>query len=362
MGLVDSFIRKIKYRDKVPESIIGYPHEFCPRCDANITMQRGYSNDLPYWICKGCGEMLINPKVPGNIAWICDQCEAMLNIQDGFNEARNSWVCTECGYDNAINQSEVYLSDDEYRADANSPYKGLSDQDMLRLSSYSEEYSIHNRDDIIVVRNMEDDKLYVKKILNIYDVSLYKYLQKHPVKYMPRIIGVYESDNNLIVIEEYIEGKTLLELIDEAMLDAVQAVSIARKICSIVKCLHSLEEPIIHRDIKPSNIIIQDDEVYLLDINVAKWYKENEIEDTRLLGTQYYAAPEQMGYGFAASSEKTDIYAIGVLLNVMVTGKLPKEEKATAEIWKVVEKCICLEPEDRYSDDELIYALNRTLR
>ena len=34
-----------------------YGEEFCPRCDANLTLQKGYDNNLPYWVCKGCGEM-----------------------------------------------------------------------------------------------------------------------------------------------------------------------------------------------------------------------------------------------------------------------------------------------------------------
>ena len=121
--------------------------------------------------------------------------------------------------------------------------------------------------------------------------------------------------------------------------------------------------PIIHRDIKPSNVMINESgEVFLLDVNVAKWVSTEAKEDTRLLGTLYYAAPEQFGYGFSASTEKTDIYAIGVLLNVMITGKLPKEEQAPAALWKVIEKCICLEADERYSDDELLAVLNDYLR
>ncbi len=61
-------------------------YEYCPRCDANLTLQKGYSNTVPYWICRGCGEMLINPNVDAedDIAWICDKCGAMLNVQEGF--------------------------------------------------------------------------------------------------------------------------------------------------------------------------------------------------------------------------------------------------------------------------------------
>ena len=363
MGLFDLLKNKIRYRDSEPAYLPGYPHEFCPRCEANITLQKGYSNDLPYWVCKGCGEMLINPEVEGDIAWICDQCEAMLNIQPGFSEDCGEWSCTECGFVNKIDQSEIYVSDDEFKADFNSPYKGLSDEAVLALSLYSEEGAINNRDDILLVKNMVDDKLYVKKILSTYDVSVYEYLIEHPISHMPKIVGAYEGDNNLIVIEEYIEGQTLLDILSSGPIEAQKAVYIARRISYIAMELHKLDNPIIHRDIKPSNIIIDSKGVAnLLDINVAKWFKEGEVEDTQLLGTQYYAAPEQLGYGFKASSEKSDIYAIGMILNVMVTGKLPKEEKAPEPLWSVIEKCINLNPEDRYTDEELISALDSILR
>lgn len=338
-------------------------YEFCPRCEANLTLQKGYSNSLPFWICKGCGEMLINPEVPGDVAWICDSCGTMLNIQPGFSEDCESFKCTECGYENVIGETNIYLSEEEFQMDYNSPYKGLADKDILTLLSYEEERAIDKNSNIFIVRSTEDSKLYVRKILSIYDASIYRFLAENPIENMPQIMEVFESDNNLIIIEEYIEGQTLHEIVEEGVIEPKRAVLIVKKLCCILKRLHDLETPIIHRDIKPSNIIMTPEgEVVLLDMNVAKWYKEDEIEDTRLLGTQYYAAPEQLGYGFSASSVKSDIFALGMLLNVMVTGKFPKEEKAGGSLWKIVEKCICLEAKDRYSDDELLRALDEFLR
>ena len=122
--------------------------------------------------------------------------------------------------------------------------------------------------------------------------------------------------------------------------------------------LQNMDRPIVHRDIKPSNIVItMDQDIYLLDMNVAKWYKPDEKEDTKLFASQYYAAPEQFGYGFSASSEKTDVYALGVILNEMITGKLPKEQKAKGPVWNIIEKCISLDPENRYTVVELLIAL-----
>lgn len=359
MGLFDGLTKKIRYDNKDSAEDTGTPvHEFCPRCEANLKLQKGYDNSLPYWVCRGCGEMLLNPSVPGNTAWICDNCAAMLNIQQGFKEDCGSWTCTECGFVNEISESEIYSSEDEFRDEFNSPYKGLSEDAMRTLALYDEEGFAPGREGVIFVRNMSDGRLYVKKLLSIYDKSVYDYLKDNPVAGMPKICEVFESDNGLIVIEEYIEGRTLFDIINESPLAPDRAVDTALQICRILKDLHSRINPIIHRDIKPSNVILSESgRAYLLDMNAAKWYKAGEKEDTEFLGTQYYAAPEQVGYGFTASSVKSDIYAMGMLLNVMVTGKFPKEEKAPDRIWKIVEKCIILEPEGRLSDDELIAAL-----
>lgn len=356
-GIIEKLIHHPKTLNNPDE-----PYEYCPRCDANLTLQKGYSNDLPYWICKGCGEMLINPEVETdtNISWICDGCGTMLNIQPGFTEEPGDWVCTECGYVNKIDPSELYESEDEYQMARKDPYKGLSDEAALELSRYQEEEPVNDRPDIILVRDRESGETFVKKLLTVYDRSVYEYLKEHPVSHMPRIIEFYEGDNCLIVIEEYIEGKTISQILEERLFPEKEAVSTIQQICSILTVLHNQPKPIIHRDIKPSNIIVNDDgEVFLLDVNVAKWYDPDETDDTRYLGTQFFAAPEQVGYGMSASNAKTDIYAVGMLLNLMITGKFPKEQIPDGAVGEVIRHCICLESDDRYSDQKLMEALHK---
>ncbi|MBQ0027287.1 MAG: protein kinase [Lachnospiraceae bacterium] len=356
MSIFDFFFGKKEKRSDLP--FVEY--EFCPRCDARLTLQKGYSNTLPFWNCRGCGEMLINPSidVKDNIVWVCDKCEAMLNIQSGFDENLGVWICTECGCENSIGKGDIYLTEDEYQTTRANPYKGLTDEEILELTSYIEEQSVNGRDDISVISRPGDNRLYVRKILDKYDISIYQYLMNNPVDMMPRICDVYKGDNNLIVIEEYIEGRTLAEILDEGKLLPKPAVDIAYKVVSILDRLHHMDMPIIHRDVKPSNIIVNDKgEVYLLDVNISKWYKPDEMKDTRLLGTPYFAAPEQLGYGMEELSAKADIYAAGILLNVMVTGKLPKEERATGWLWDIISKCISLDAESRYSDRELLDSL-----
>ena len=334
--------------------------EYCPRCNATLSFQKGYDPALNYWICKGCGEMLINPDVESDIAWICDECGAMLNVQSGFSEDCGEWTCTECGFVNKISPNEIYGSEEEFQTENSSPYKGLSDEDLLTLSEYEEISYINERKDIILVRDQETGEYYIEKFLSNYNKSIYSFLMENPLENMPGIKGIFESKNFLIVLEEFIEGITIEDLLEKSSMSEKQAVEIAIKVCRILDKLHNLQTPIIHRDVKPSNIIIsENDEVYLLDMNVAKWFDPDKTDDTKYMGTQFYAAPEQVGYGMRASSAKSDIYAVGMLLNVMITRKFPKEEKAPEDIWKIIERCISLEADKRYTAEELIVELEK---
>ncbi len=335
-------------------------YEFCPRCDANLTLQKGYSNTLPYWVCKGCGEMLINPAIdaPDDIAWICDKCGAMLNIQQGFEDNGGIWQCTECGFTNHISEKELYDTEEAYIADLGNPYRGLSDEDVLYLTSFIENDNVDGRSDIIKVIDSTGKK-YIKKYLTIYDISIYEYLKENPVEHMPRIIYLAKGSNCLIVLEEYIEGTSLNDLISEEKINEADAVAITVKLCKILDTLHSLPDPIIHRDVKPSNVIVdQNGEVFLLDMNAAKWYEPDKFSDSDCFGTKFYASPEQLGYGLKASSAKSDIYAIGVLLNVMLTGDFPQKKTASEPYRTIIRRCISLESDKRYTATELINALN----
>ena len=163
----------------------------------------------------------------------------------------------------------------------------------------------------------------------------------------------------MVVIEDYIPGDTLEEILArEGSLPEAQVLDIAIQLCKILQAFHHAVPPIVNRDIKPSNIkLTEDGIVKLLDMNAAKYCDCLAAKDTVLLGTQGYAAPEQ--YGFGASNVQTDIYAVGVLMNVLLTGKLPAEEKATGKLRGIITKCTRLEPEHRYSSiDSLLAALS----
>lgn len=380
MNIFKNFLKrkKKKYYENYLEDILqdiperyldeNYWYEYCKNCGANLRLQKGYNNDLPYWECKGCGEMLINNEAPdyiSDIVWRCDKCNAYLNIQeqDGvrFSDDCGDWKCTDCGFENRIDESQIFASSEELEAELNNPYRGISDDEVLSLMNYQEISPLEGRDDIFLIED-EDGNPYVKKYIKTYNLEVYKYLMEHPIVNMPRIFELHEGLNDLVIIEEYVKGKTLSRLFKDTVLDSKSAAKIVREICLILSELHNCNPPIIHRDIKPSNVMITEDgKVILLDVNAAKQFKPDTSEDTRLLGTMYYAAPEQLGYGMTSSSVLADIYSVGVLLNVLITGEIPKEKPATGDVWEIIKRCTSLEPIDRYTDEELIQTLDNYL-
>ena len=89
---------------------------------------------------------------------------------------------------------------------------------------------------------------------------------------IPRIIEYLEEDNRLILIEEYISGCSLQDMIDDGKLSLTDIFCYMLELCNILEILHAHSPAIIHRDIKPSNIIITNyNKAVLLDFNAAKY-------------------------------------------------------------------------------------------
>ena len=88
--------------------------------------------------------------------------------------------------------------------------------------------------------------------------------------------------------------------------------------------------------------------VKLIDFDAARLYKPYQSKDTQAIGTMGYAAPEQ--YGINQTDERTDIYAIGVLMNVMLTGKPPEIRLYNGRLKRVIVKCTQTIPDNRYQN------------
>ncbi|MCM1058594.1 MAG: serine/threonine protein kinase [Firmicutes bacterium] len=167
---------------------------------------------------------------------------------------------------------------------------------------------------------------------------------------MPHIYEVFEVEDQLVIIEEYITGNTLEELLNENYPFTPELVtSILLQLCDTLQAMHNCLPPIVHRDIKPSNVILKPDgRAVLLDFNAARYLSAGKAEDTKLLGTKGYAAPEQ--YGFGTSDARTDIYALGMLANTLLNGSFSPVCTEHTILTPVIRKCIRLAPEERYQN------------
>lgn len=182
---------------------------------------------------------------------------------------------------------------------------------------------------------------------------------KHPG--IPRIVDIFYMEDNLYMVEDYIEGETLDSKIGrEGRLSPDAVYDIAMKLCSILNYLHSLNPPVIYRDLKPSNIIITPvGEVSLVDFGISRVYKDASGSDTIAAGSMGFAAPEQ--YNGGRSGRGTDIYGLGATMYFMVTGNVPSGvlNLSSAGMEGIIKKAIEPNSEDRFTSiQEVVNALS----
>ncbi len=141
----------------------------------------------------------------------------------------------------------------------------------------------------------------------------------------PNIVEVYdvgEDDGKYFIVMEYVEGKTLKQLIKKrGSLTLPEVIDIMLQLTSAIS--HAHESYIIHRDIKPQNVIIlEDGRVKIMDFGIAVALNAGELTQTNsVMGTVYYIPPEQANGG--AADIKSDIYSLGILMYELVTGHVP---------------------------------------
>jgi formylglycine-generating enzyme required for sulfatase activity/serine/threonine protein kinase len=146
----------------------------------------------------------------------------------------------------------------------------------------------------------------------------------------PGIVGVYDfgqtSTGLLYIVMEYVDGTDVAKMIAmRRRLHTEHAMAITAHVCDALAYAH--ERGIIHRDIKPANIMVgYDGAVKVADFGLAKMSQTAQSGITQsnvVMGTLHYMAPEALTLGTAVD-QRADIYAVGVMLYQMLTGKLPQ--------------------------------------
>ena len=143
------------------------------------------------------------------------------------------------------------------------------------------------------------------------------------------VFDVGDVNGRPFITMAYIVGKPLEDLFDEDRLLPVDtAVEIIRKMALALQKAHDLS--IVHRDLKPANVMITPDgEPVIMDFGLAKLVGETDAAEARLtkegaiLGTPRYMAPEQVNGDQNAIGPATDVYALGVMLFELLTGRPP---------------------------------------
>ena len=225
-------------------------------------------------------------------------------------------------------------------------------EEESRLSFYRELTVLDEKKNIVLVQDIRNSELCVKKTLDIYSRDVYEQLASVRIEGVPAVKECVADDGKLIVVEEYVQGRSLKQVLDEqGLLNEEQAYDIAVQLADILVRLHQLEPAIVHRDNKQSNIIIEKNgHVNLIDFNAARHVNADKNEDTRMLGTVDFAAPEQFGFG--QSDERTDIYGLGATINYIMTGDKPGAGIAECRFSDILKKCLMVDAKDRYQSAE----------
>ncbi|NTU26482.1 serine/threonine protein kinase PrkC [Bacillus tequilensis] len=150
----------------------------------------------------------------------------------------------------------------------------------------------------------------------------------------PNIVSIYdvgEEDDIYYIVMEYVEGMTLKEYITaNGPLHPKEALNIMEQIVSAIA--HAHQNQIVHRDIKPHNILIDHmGNIKVTDFGIATALSSTTITHTNsVLGSVHYLSPEQARGGLA--TKKSDIYALGIVLFELLTGRIPFDGESAVSI------------------------------
>ena len=190
----------------------------------------------------------------------------------------------------------------------------------------------------------------------------------------PHVCKVFETGaiaGRRYIVMQYVEGASLGKAVEGAGLEL--KARMLRKVCEGVHAAHRIG--LVHRDIKPSNILVTTDDAgelhpYVMDFGIARDLEAGRTSTSAVVGTPWYMAPEQVAGGEV--DRRTDVYALGVTLYQLLTGKLPitgtgsvdvlvkvlREEpvplsrvdpRLPADLQTVVMKCLEKDPARRYA-------------
>ena len=210
---------------------------------------------------------------------------------------------------------------------------------LLGSGAFGKVWLVHHKDidrdfAMKIIKKRKNRSNDEKEILN--EIEILKKLD-HPK--ILKVIDFYSTTKKYYIITEYCpEGELFNEIIKVGKFDEGQAAFIINQILKAVTYCHKMN--IIHRDIKPENIMITNREkngclqVKLIDFGTAKIF-EKGVQENKYVGSSYYMAPEVIKRKY---DEKCDLWSIGVILYILLTGRPPFDGNDDEEILENVKK------------------------
>ena len=174
-----------------------------------------------------------------------------------------------------------------------------------------------------------------------------------------KITEYFEDNENYYIVMEFIEGRELFEeMFEETSFTEEKAARITQKMLTSLNHMH--HRHILHRDVKPENIMINERQVKLIDFGSSTRFNKNE-KLQEITGSCYYIAPEVLD---GAYNEKCDIWSLGIILYIMLTGIIPYDGENDYEVLKQIrsDSEIFEKPEFETVSDDAQDLLRRMLR
>ena len=193
---------------------------------------------------------------------------------------------------------------------------------QIKLAEEGEDYSMQEIERQEKLIKMTENEWNVLKMLD------------HPG--IVRLIDVYRSQHNFYIVTEFCEGYQLFdEVCKRDYLNEKDAAKVLLQMLKAINYCH--KRNVCHRDIKTENVIIygEDLQVKLIDFGLACQFDPKDGMDRRI-GTLLYMAPEL--FVKAPYDEMSDIWAIGILLFMMLTGRVPYKQTETNRLVRLIKK------------------------
>ncbi|HEY0756688.1 MAG TPA: serine/threonine-protein kinase [Ktedonobacteraceae bacterium] len=198
-------------------------------------------------------------------------------------------------------------------------------EDLLGKGGFGAVYLVRDQQDngeLAALKELRDQDNNEKKRL-LFECEILKRLD-HPA--LPQFKGLFEENNRLYMLMEYIQGQNL-EILrkkrDEGIFTFAEVVALLQPIITAVDYLHQQQPPLLHRDIKPANIVVSKDEkrTVLVDFGIAKEYHADATTTAIRHCSPGYSAPEQ--YSSMGTDSRVDVYELGATCYTLLTGAPP---------------------------------------